>query len=129
MFDIEFDLTNDPDGLARLGEAMGRAAIPFEGGGVFKSGDKITAHFLFKDGEGAWAAAKAANIRAVAIKRPLIRKLKQGTPGQLGAIARALRQQSVEILTQYSDHYNRLILICDDFEKADIATREWAIAV
>lgn len=127
MFDIEFDLSGEKGGLAKLGEVMGRAAIPFEGGGVFSNGDRVIAHFLFKNGEAAWAATEAANIRVVAMQRPLIRKLKQGTPGQLGAIARALSDADVRILTQYSDHYNQLILICDDFEKADTATREWAV--
>ena len=42
-----------------------------------------------------------------------------------GAIARALAEASVNILTQYSDHHNRLILICDRPEAAAEATRDW----
>ncbi|WP_036839884.1 ACT domain-containing protein [Pleomorphomonas oryzae] len=125
MFDLEFDLANRPGALADLGEAMGRAGVSFEGGGVFGQGDRAVAHFLFQDGEAAQAAAEAAGIRVVALHEPLIRRLKQGTPGQLGAIARALADAGVNILTQYSDHHNRLVLICDRPEAAAEATRAW----
>jgi hypothetical protein len=56
----------------------------------------------------------------------VIRRLKQGVPGQLGAISRALTDAGVNIETQYSDHANRLILVIDDLETADRATRDWA---
>ncbi len=126
MFDLEFDLSNQPGALAGLGEAMGRAGVSFEGGGVFSHGGKAVAHFLFQDGDAARAAAAAAGIAVVAVREPLIRRLKQGTPGQLGAIARALAEAGVNILTQYSDHHNRLILICDRPEAAAEATMVWA---
>lgn len=126
MFDLEFDLAHRPGALADLGEAMGRAGLPFEGGGVFSREGRAVAHFLFEDGEAARAAAEAEGIPVVAIHRPLIRRLKQGTPGQLGAIARALADAGVNILVQYSDHHHRLVLICDDPEAAAEATREWA---
>lgn len=126
MFDLEFDLTNRPGALAELGEAMGRAGMSFEGGGVFTEGDRAVAHFLFQDGEAARAAAEAAGIAVRAMHEPLIRRLKQGTPGQLGAIARALAEADVNILTQYSDHHNRLVLICDKPKMAAEATEAWA---
>jgi hypothetical protein len=126
MLDLEFDLSNHPGALAGLGEAMGRAGVSFEGGGVFSHGGKAVAHFLFHDGEAARAAAAAAGIAVVAMREPLIRRLKQGSPGQLGAIARALAEAGVNILTQYSDHHNRLILICDRPEAAAEATMAWA---
>lgn len=126
MFDLEFDLSNRPGALAELGEVMGRAGIPFEGGGVFCAGDHATAHFLFRDGMAARQAAEAAGIRVIAQHQPLIRRLKQGTPGQLGAIARALADAGVNILTQYSDHHNQLALICDRRDAAMQATTAWA---
>lgn len=126
MFDLEFDLTNRPGALAELGEAMGRASIPFEGGGVFQHRSRAIAHFLFRDGEAARQAAEAAGITVIAMRRPLIRKLKQGTPGQLGALTRALADAGVDITTQYSDHHNRLILICNNPEAATQATMSWA---
>ena len=126
MFDLEFDLAHRPGALADLGEAMGHAGLSFEGGGVFSREGRAVAHFLFRDGEAARAAAEAAGIRVVALHEALIRRLKQGTPGQLGAIARALADAGVNILVQYSDHHNRLVLICDDPERAVEATRDWA---
>jgi len=62
----------------------------------------------------------------VAVREPLIRRLKQGTPGQLGAISRALADAGVNIVAQYSDHHNRLVLLCDRMEKAASATEAWS---
>lgn len=126
MFDLEFHLENHPGALAQLGEAMGRAGVSFEGGGVFTHGETSIAHFLFRDGDAAERAAKEAGIAVVAIRKPLIRKLKQGVPGQLGAISRALAGAGVNIVVQYSDHHNRLILVCDDEARAMSATAAWS---
>lgn len=126
MFDLEFHLENRPGALAELGEAMGRAGVPFEGGGVFGAGDRAIAHFLFLDGEAAAHAARNAGIAVAAIHTPIIRRLKQGTPGQLGAISRALAEAGVNVLVQYSDHHNRLVLICDQEDLARRATEEWS---
>lgn len=46
MFDLEFHLENRPSALAELGEAMGRAGIPFEGGEVFSYGIDTVVDFL-----------------------------------------------------------------------------------
>ncbi|MDS9470098.1 amino acid-binding ACT domain-containing protein [Paracoccus sp. MBLB3053] len=127
MDDLEFDLENSPGSLAHLGEVMGQAGIPFEGGGVFATGTRATAHFLFRDGKAARQAAEAGGIKVTAMRRPVIRKLKQGTPGQLGAISRAVAKAGVNILVQYSDHQNRLVLICDRPEAASCATLDWAV--
>jgi hypothetical protein len=126
MFDLELHLSNRPGQLAALGEAMGRAGVTFEGGGVFTRDGRPVAHFLFRDGDSAKQTAESAGIPVIAIHQPLIRRLKQGTPGQLGAIARALSDAGVNILVQYSDHHNRLVLICDDVEAARKATMAWA---
>ena len=126
MFDLEFHLSDRPGQLAALGEAMGRAGVPFEGGGVFTRAGQPAAHFLFRDGDAAKQAAEIAGVPVIAMRQPLIRKLRQGTPGQLGAIARALSDAGVNILVQYSDHHNRLVLICDDAEAAEKATIAWA---
>ena len=54
-----------------------------------------------------------------------VRRLKQHQPGQLGAIGAALEAAGVNIITQYSDHSNQLILITDNADRAAAATAEW----
>ncbi|WP_138465010.1 amino acid-binding ACT domain-containing protein [Poseidonocella sp. HB161398] len=126
MHDLEFDLETRPGALAELGEAMGRAGLAFEGGGVFAAGGRSVAHFLFRDGPAAKAAAEAAGIRVSAMRVPLLRRLAQGRPGQLGAISRALVDAGVNIEVQYSDHHGRLVLVCDRPGAALGATSRWA---
>lgn len=126
MFDVQFRLANQTAALAELGEAMGATDHSFEGGGVFTVDGGVHAHFLFRDGDAAALAARRVGIDVVAVTPVLVRKLHQDIPGQLGAIARALADSGVKILTQYSDHHNQLILITDDQEKAALATKTWA---
>ena len=126
MYDIHLLLDDRPGSLARFGQAMGDAGVSLEGGGVFTTDGKGHAHFLVDDGERARAAAVAAGLHLVAVRKVLVRRLKQDQPGQLGAIAAALAQADVNIVAQYSDHSNRLILVVDHPDKAAEVTAEWA---
>jgi hypothetical protein len=126
MYDLALRMSDRPGELARFGEAMGRAGVSVEGGGVFTVNGEAVAHFLFEDGEAARSAAERAGLEVTAVREVLVRRLKQDQPGQLGAIARALADSGVNIVTQYSDHSNQLILVVDDIARAELATREWA---
>ena len=126
MFDLAVKLDDCPGQLAAFGEAMGRAGVSLEGGGVFTIGGAAYAHFLVADGEAGRAAAEAAGLEVMAVREVLIRRLDQAKTGQLGALARALADAGVNIETQYSDHDNRLILVVDDLEAAARASEAWA---
>ena len=125
MYDIHVRLEDTPGALARFGEAMGECGVSLEGGGVFTFEGQGHAHFLVRDGERARFAAERAGLDVVAVREVVVRHLKQEVPGQLGAIAYALAMAGVNIITQYSDHENRLILVVDDPAKADAVTSDW----
>lgn len=126
MFDIHVILQNSPGTLSRLTTLLGRHEIGLEGGGLFSSGAQSHAHFLVAEGERARAVLEAEGITVEAVSVPLIRRLPQQRPGELGAITARLADAGINILVQYSDHANQLILITDNNQSAAGLTTEWA---
>ena len=108
-----------------MGEALGRAGVSVEGGGVFLSGDAGLAHFLFVDGHAAKRALDAAGIRVLAVNEVVVLRLRQDEPGQLGKIGRRMADAGVNIEVQYSDHDHRLILVVDDLPKGRAVADAW----
>jgi len=125
MKDLEIALQNKPGQLALLGETLGKHKISLEGGGVFYNGEFAIAHFLVKEAEEAKKALETADIEVIRINNVIIQKLKQDVPGQLGMFCRKLADAGVNILTQYSDHSNQLVVIVDNFEKATVISEHW----
>lgn len=126
MYDIHVLLPDEPGALGRFGAAMGAAGVSLEGGGVFTIGGKGHTHFLVEDGGRAQRAAEASGLEVVAVREVLVRKLDQDRPGELGRLTAALGEARINIVTQYSDHANQLILVVDDPERAAAVTAAWA---
>jgi hypothetical protein len=79
-----------------------------------------------EDAKKAKRALEGKGIEVIAIHDVLIQKLKQDMPGQLGKICRLMAKNNINILVQYSDHYNQLVLVVDDQEKGKIISDNWA---
>jgi len=125
MKDLGILLDDRPGALAEMGEALGRAGVSIEGGGVFVANGVGVAHFLFNDAAAARRALEANGIRVVEENDVVVQRLHQEMPGQLGMIARRMADAGVNIKVQYSDHDHRLILVVDDIERARKASEEW----
>ena len=127
MKDIEIIMDNKAGVLALLGETLGRNNISLEGGGVFQAGEKSIAHFLVTEPDRARNELKKAGIDVVKINDVLIQKLRQDIPGQLGAFCTKMADAGVNILVQYSDHHNQLIVVVDDYEKGKAISDQWKV--
>jgi len=125
MKDIQILLNNKPGTLALMGETLGKNKISLEGGGVFQNGNIAIAHFLVEEAERAKDVLEDAGMGPVQINEVLIQKLRQDIPGQLGLFCRKLADENVNILVQYSDHSNQLIVVVDDFEKGKQISGKW----
>ena len=125
MKDLSIVLANRPGALAEMGEALGRAGVSIEGGGVFVVGGTGVAHFLCKDGEAASQVLERAGVRVLAVRDVVILRLRQSEPGQLGEISRRMSDAGINIEVQYSDHDNQLILVVDDPAKGREVAESW----
>ncbi|RIV69897.1 amino acid-binding ACT domain-containing protein [Flagellimonas aequoris] len=125
MKDIEILLENRVGTLAKMGEILGKHKISLEGGGVFDNGAFSIAHFLVEEADRAKTELGKVGIEVVKIHDVIIQKLRQDVPGQLGSFCRELAHAKVNILTQYSDHSNQLIIVPDDYEKAKAVSEQW----
>jgi hypothetical protein len=125
MKDLKIALENRPGALAEMGEALGRAGVSVEGGGVFVVDGRGVAHFLFEDGAAARTALEAAGIDVLEEREVLVQRLNQAEPGQLGKISRRMAAAGVNIEVLYSDHEHQLILVVDDMAAGRRVSESW----
>ncbi|HEP0305961.1 TPA: amino acid-binding protein [Providencia rettgeri] len=125
MYDIHVIIENQVGALALLATTLGKHGIGLEGGGVFSIEEKSHAHFLVTQPEKASNALATVGLKIESISKPVIRKLKQERPGELGEIVSLLARHQINILVQYSDHNNRLILITDNNILTTEVTKKW----
>jgi len=125
MKDIEILFDNKVGNLALMGETLGKHKISLEGGGVFDNGNFSIAHFLVEEADRAKSELEKVGIKVVKINEVIIQKLRQDVPGQLGTFCRELANADVNILAQYSDHSNQLIVVPDNYEKAKVVSEKW----
>lgn len=125
MKDIEIEIKNQTGTLALMGETLGKHGISLEGGGIFENGAFSKAHFLVEEAEQARIVLEEVGITVIKINEVVIQKLRQDVPGQLGGFCRALANAGVNILTQYSDHSNQLVIVPDHLEKARVVSEKW----
>ena len=125
MKDLTIALENRPGALAEMGDALGRAGISIEGGGLWVVNGQGLAHFLFEDGTSSRNALETAGIRVLEERDVLVQRLNQAEPGQVGKISRRMAEAGVNIEVLYSDHDHRLILVVDDIAKGRAISEAW----
>lgn len=125
MKDLEIIFINKAGQLALMGETLGKNKISLEGGGVFDNGNVCIAHFLVEEADRAKEVLAKIGLNVTKINNVIIQKLRQDVPGQLGMFCRRLADADVNILVQYSDHSNQLIIVPDNFEKAKEISDAW----
>jgi hypothetical protein len=125
MKDIEILFENKCGQLALMGEILGKNKISLEGGGVFHNGNFSIAHFLVEEAGKARIELERVGIKVTKISDVIIQKLRQDVPGQLGMFCKELANENINILTQYSNHSNQLIVVVDNYEKAKKVSDNW----
>lgn len=112
MRDVEVQLRDRPTALAEVAEALGRAGVSIEGGGLFVHEGVAIAHFLVQDGPTALAALSALGPDASArVRDVVLTRVDQAAPGTLGRAARTVADRGDQVLAQYSDHDGNLVLV------------------
>ncbi len=106
-----------PGQLARLGEVLGAAGINIEAISAFTGQGRGIVHVLVDRAEDALAALAADGIEVRAARDVVVVPLPD-EPGHLGAACRTLADAGVNIEQAYIAAGSKLVLICDDAERA-----------
>ena len=115
--DLKVFLENRPGTIAEAGEAFGGAGINIEGSCGFPSEGRGVLHFLVNDAGAARQALVNAGME-VAEEREVIVVDIEDKPGALGELARRMADAGVNVDLLYMATSSRVVLGCDDIEKA-----------
>jgi hypothetical protein len=121
--DLTIVLRDRPGGLARLGEATGRAGVSLQGMCAFTGEGRGIIHVLVvdEDAEAAQAALKEAGM-GVADDREVLVVDVEDRPGTLGELARSLGEAGVNIELVYPAFGGvKLVIATDDLDSARAA--------
>ena len=125
MKNLSILLDNRPGALADMGEALDKAGVSVEGGGMFVMNGTGIANFLVEDADAGRRALEDAGIKVTREDDVVLLKLNQDESGQLGKLLRRMAQADVNVTTQYSDHNHQLVLVVDDLQSARRASDQW----
>jgi hypothetical protein len=114
--DILVSLDDRPGELARVGEALGNAAINIEGVTGYAHEGRGFAHILVEDADAARRALEANGIKVEGETEPLIVDMGADVdrPGSLGASARRVADAGINLRFLYIATNNRVVVGVDD---------------
>lgn len=110
-------LEDRPGTLAILAETLGKEGINIEGGCGFPSEGKGVIHLLVGDAGAATKALKGAGLEVRGERDVLVLDV-EDKPGAFGEICRRIADAGVNIDLFYGATSNRIVIGCDDLEKA-----------
>jgi len=118
--DLTIVLEDRPGELAKVGEALGRAAVNIEGVCGMTVGSKGFIHILVEDAAKARRALEASRIEVGKEIEVLVLPV-EDRPGVLGNIARRLANAGVSIEFAYLSTSKSVVVAVDDLAKAQAA--------
>lgn len=108
---------DQPGVLARVGAALGDAGINIEGLSAFTGQGKGIVHILVSDAEHALEELSSAGFEVRAARDVVVVDI-EDQPGKMGEYAEKLADAGINIEQAYIATNNRLVVACDDVEKA-----------
>ena len=118
--DLTIVLEDRPSELAKVGEALGRAAVNIDGICGMTVGSKGFIHILVEDATKAHRALEASHIEVSKETEVLVLPV-EDHPGVLGNIARRLANAGVSIEFAYLSTSKSVVVAVDDLAKAQAA--------
>ncbi|CAB3798014.1 hypothetical protein R75461_02683 [Paraburkholderia nemoris] len=127
MKNLAIALVDRPGTLAEMTDALDRAGVRIEGGGVFVVDGCGVGHFLVKDVSSARRALLAANIQVLSERDVVIPRLNQSVGGQFSHFMRRMADAGINIEVLYTDRHSQVVIVVDDIEASLAVNRAWDI--